>query len=232
MPKKKKINSKGIFDKYYSKNLTGGNSKDTIEIFCNTSYNYFANLGKKFKLKERHIASVVGFKDEFFVELLINQIIKENELENKFYCKKVTANQRSGISSRSINLNDKEVTLNIGGDCVIFKKDGDKPIMIIECKEYIDMIRMKELIGESSIVKDTISNSAHLLGGITFCVFTEVLELTEGWAYLLKNSDLKHEIDEIFIIRDGKRKDKGNKPVKENLEKFKNYIQNFLLEIK
>ena len=175
---------------------------------------------------------MVGFKDEFFVELLINQIIKENELENKFYCKKVTANQRSGISSRSINLNDKEVTLNIGGDCVIFKKDGDKPIMIIECKEYIDMIRMKELIGESSIVKDTISNSAHLLGGITFCVFTEVLELTEGWAYLLKNSDLKHEIDEIFIIRDGKRKDKGNKPVKENLEKFKNYIQNFLLEIK
>src|SRR3989338_9761215 len=113
MPKKKKINSKGIFDKYYSKNLTGGNSKDTIEIFCNTSYNYFANLGKKFKLKERQIASVVGFKDEFFVELLINQIIKENELENKFYCKKVTANQRSGISSRSINLNDKEVTLNI-----------------------------------------------------------------------------------------------------------------------
>jgi hypothetical protein len=232
MPKKKKINSKGIFDKYYSKNLTGGNSKETIEIFCNTNYNYFASLGKKYKLKERQIASVVGFKDEFFVELLINQIIKENELENKFYCKKVTANQRSGISSRSINLNDKEVTLNIGGDCVIFRKDGDKPIMIIECKEYIDMIRMKELIGESSIVKDTISNSAHLLGGITFCVFAEVLELTEGWAYLLKNSDLKHEIDEIFIIRNGKRKDKGNKPVKENLEKFKNYIQNFLLEIK
>ena len=94
------------------------------------------------------------------------------------------------------------------------------------------MIRMKELIGESSIIKDTISNSAHLLSGIKFCVFAEVLELTEGWAYLLKNSDLKHEIDEIFIIRDGKRKDKGNKPVKENLEKFRNYIEKFLFGTK
>src|SRR3989344_1348720 len=204
MKKKIKINSKGIFDKYYSKNLTGSNSKETIDIFCNTNYNYFASLGKKYKLKERQIASVVGFKDEFFVELLINQIIKENKIENKFYCKKVTSNQ----------------------------KDGDKPVMIIECKEYIDMIRMKELIGESSIIKDTISNSAHLLSGIKFCVFAEVLELTTGWAYLLKHSDLKHGIDEIFIIRDGKRKDKGNKPLKANLEEFKNYIEEFLLEIK
>lgn len=94
------------------------------------------------------------------------------------------------------------------------------------------MIRMKELIGESSIVKDTISNSVHLLGGIKFCVFAEVLELTDGWAYLLKNSDLKHEIDEIFVIRDGKRKNKGNKPVKANLERFKKYIETFLLETK
>ena len=104
--------------------------------------------------------------------------------------------------------------------------------MVIECKEYIDMIRMKELIGESRIIKDEISNSTYLLDDIKFCVFAEVLELTDGWAYLLENSDLKYKIDKIFIIRDGKRKDKGNKPVKENLEKFKNYIQNFLLEIK
>jgi hypothetical protein len=104
--------------------------------------------------------------------------------------------------------------------------------MIIECKEYIDMIRMKELIGESSLVKDTISNSAHLLGGIKFCVFAEVLELTDGWAYLLKNSNLKRGIDEIFIIREGKRRDKENEPVKENLEKFKNYIEKFLLGVK
>jgi len=232
MKKKVKINAKDVFDKYISKNLTGLNSKDTIDIFCGTDNNYFTNLAKKYKLGERQIASIVGIKDEFLVELLINQILKENKLENKFYCKKVTANQKSGISSRTIKLNDKEVILTIGGDCVIFKKDGDKPIMIIECKEYIDMIRMKELIGESSIVKDTISNSAHLLGGIKFCVFAEVLELTEGWAYLLKNSDLKHEIDEIFVIRDGKRKNKGNKPVKENLERFKKYIETFLLETK
>jgi hypothetical protein len=229
---KKKINSKITFNKYYAKNLTGANSKETIKIFCNTNNIFFANLSKKYKLEERQIASVVGFKDEFFVELLIHQIIKENKLESKFYCKKVTANQKSGISSRSITLNNTEVTLTIGGDCVIFEKEGDKPIMIIECKEYIDMIRMKELIGESSLVKDTISNSAHLLGGIKFCVFAEVLELTDGWAYLLKNSNLKRGIDEIFIIREGKRRDKENEPVKENLEKFKNYIEKFLLGVK
>lgn len=232
MKKKIKINAKDIFDKHFSKTITGANSEETINIFCNTDNNYFANLAKKHKLGERQIASVVGFKYEFFVELLINQIIKENKLDSKFYCKKVTANQKSGILSRTIKLNNKEVALTIGGDCVIFKKDGDKPIMIIECKEYIDMIRMKELIGELSIIKDTISNSAHLLSGIKFCVFAEVLELTEGWAYLLKNSDLKHEIDEIFIIRDGKRKDKGNKPVKENLEKFRSYIEGFLFGTK
>jgi len=229
---KKKINAKDVFDKYVSKALTGANSEETIDIFCNTDNNYFANLAKKHKLEERQIASVVGFKDEFFVGLLINQIIKENKLENRFYCKKVTANQTSGLLSRSIKLNNVEKILTIGGDCVIFKKDGDKPIMVIECKEYIDMIRMKELIGESRIIKDEISNSTYLLDDIKFCVFAEVLELTDGWAYLLGNSDLKHKIDKIFIIRDGKRKDKGNKPVKENLEKFKDYIQDFLLEIK
>lgn len=232
MKKKVKINAKDIFDKKFSKNLTGKSSKETIDIFCNTDNNYFANLAKKHRLGERQIASVVGFKDEFFVELLINQIIKENKLENSFYCKKVTANQTSGLLSRSIKLNNAEKILTIGGDCVIFKKDGDKPVMVIECKEYIDMIRMKELIGESRIIKDEISNSTYLLDDIKFCVFAEVLELTDGWAYLLENSDLKHKIDRIFIIRDGKRKDKANKPVKENLEKFKNYIQNFLLEIK
>ncbi|OHA40377.1 MAG: hypothetical protein A3G59_02575 [Candidatus Taylorbacteria bacterium RIFCSPLOWO2_12_FULL_47_20] len=144
--KKLKIKAKDVFDKFFSKALTGANSDETINIFCNTDNNYFASLAKKHKLGERQIASVVGFKDEFFVELLINQIIKENKLESKFYCKKVTANQKSGILSRTIKLNNKEVVLTIGGDCVIFKKAGDKPIMIIECKEYIDMIRMKELI--------------------------------------------------------------------------------------
>ena len=188
MKKKVKINAKDIFDKKFSKNLTGKNSKETIDIFCNTDNNYFADLAKKHKLEERQIASVVGFKDEFFVELLINQILRENKLENRFYCKKVTANQTSGLLSRSIKLNNTEKILTIGGDCVIFKKDTDKPIMIIECKEYIDMIRMKELIGESRIIKDNISNSTYLLDDIKFCVFAEVLELTDGWAYLLEKS--------------------------------------------
>lgn len=230
--KKLKINAKHIFDEFFAKNLSGINSKETIKIFCNTDNNYFANLAKKHRLGERQIASVVGFKDEFFVEMLIGQIIEENNLEDKFYCKKVTANETSGLLSRSIELNNGKKILTIGGDCVIFKKESNKPIMIIECKEYIDMIRMKELIGESRIIKDEIPNSNYLLEDIKFCVFAEVLELTDGWAYLLENSDLKYKIDQIFIIRNGKRKDKGNKPVKENLENFKEYIKSFLLGIK
>lgn len=232
MKNKIKYNAKDIFDKYFTKALTGKNSEETIDIFCKTDNDYFAGLAKKYKLQERQIASVVGFKDEFFVELLINQIISENKLEKLFYCKKVTANQKSGLFSRKINLGNEEKILTIGGDCVIFRLGNDQPLMIIECKEYIDMIRMKELIGESRIIKDRISNSTLLLNDIKFCVFAEVLELTEGWAYLLNNSDLKHKIDQIFIIRDGKRKDTTNKPVRVNLEKFKLYLKDFLLNIK
>ena len=90
------------------------------------------------------------------------------------------------------------------------------------------MIRMKELIGESRVIKDEISKSINLLDDIKFCVFAEVLELTEGWACLLGNSDLKHKIDAIFVIRDGKRKDRENMPVATNILAFKDYVQNFL----
>lgn len=235
MPKnrtKSKVNAKDVFDRYADRKLAGKNSKETIDIFCNLNYNNFYNLAQKYKLEERQVSSLIGFKDEFFVETLIGQIIKENNLEDKFYCKKITANEKSGLSARVIKLNNEDKILTIGGDCVIFRKSDNKPLMIIECKEYIDMIRMKELIGESRIIKDDISKSANLLEDIKFCVFSEVLELTNGWAYLLKNSNLKHKVDEIFIIRDGKRKDKENKPVKKNLTKFKKYIEDFLTNLK
>ncbi|MDD5626174.1 MAG: hypothetical protein PHG83_03345 [Patescibacteria group bacterium] len=235
MSKKKaktKVNAKNIFDKRIAKSLVGKNSEETIEIFCNLNQKYFYHLAQKYKLKERQISSLVGFKDEFFVKILIDQIIKENSFGEKFYCTKVTANEKSGLSARVIKFNGKDKTLTVGGDCVIFRKSDNKPLMIIECKEYIDMIRMKEVIGESRVIKDSILKSINLLGDIKFCIFSEVLELTDGWANFLKNSDLKHQIDEIFIIRNGKRKDKENKPVKENLIKFKKYIEYFLINFK
>lgn len=235
MPKKKtkiKISAKDIFDKRIAKSLVGRNSEETIDIFCNLNQKYFYQLAQKHELKERQISSLVGFKDEFFVETLISQIIEENGLEAKIYCKKVTANEKSGLSARAVKFNGKDKILTIGGDCVILRKSDNKPLMIIECKEYIDMIRMKEVIGESRVIKDNISKSVNLLNDIKFCVFSEVLELTDGWADFLRNSDLKHKIDEIFIIRDGKRKDKDNKPVKANLVKFKTYIVNFLNNLK
>ncbi|MCX6720155.1 MAG: hypothetical protein NTV36_03565 [Candidatus Staskawiczbacteria bacterium] len=232
--KKNKINisAKYIFDKRVSKSLVGKNSEETIDIFCKLNQRYFYSAAQKYKLKERQISSLVGFKDEFFVETLISQLIEENGLGDKVYCKKVTANEKSGLSARAIKLDGKDKILTVGGDCVILRKSDNKPLMIIECKEYIDMIRMKEVIGESRLIKDNISKSVNLLDNIKFCVFAEVLELTDGWANLLKNSDLKHKIDEIFIIRDGKRKDKENKPVKENLLKFKDYIKDFLINLK
>ncbi len=235
MPKNKtkvKVNAKDIFDKHVAKKLVGKNSKETVEIFCNLNYNDFYNWAQKYKLEERQISSLLGFKDEFFVEILISQIIAESQFEDKFYCKKVTANEMSGLSARAIKLKGEDKVLTIGGDCVIFRKSDNKPLVIVECKEYIDMIRMKELIGESRVIKDEIVKSINLLDDIKFCVFAEVLELTEGWAYLLNNSDLKHKIDAIFIIRDGKRKDKVNMPVAANIVSFKEYIQHFLTSFK
>lgn len=230
--RKKKPTAKEVFDKRVSRNLTGKNSNETIDIFSNLSFSYFYQLSKKYKLKERQISSFIGLKDEFFVKKLIEQIIDEFGLEKKIYCRKVTANENAGLKSRKISFEKKDKILTVGGDCVIFRSSDDKPVMIIECKEYIDMIRMKELIGESRIIKDEISGSKRLLGEIKFCVFSEVLELTDAWANLLKNSDLKYKIDEIFIIRDGKRKDKDNKPIKNNLLNFKSYISKFLRSIK
>ncbi|MBI2050499.1 MAG: hypothetical protein HYT31_01695 [Parcubacteria group bacterium] len=228
MPKQKKKSAHDVFDKYIAPKIVGDTSQQTIEIFCELDYNNFYDLAKKYRLEERQVSSLIGFKDEFLVLVLITQIIEEDNLEDSFYCKKVTANEKSGLSARTIKIDDKDVILTIGGDCVIFRKSDNKPLMIIECKEYIDMIRMKELIGESRVIKDEISNSVNLLDDVTFCVFSEVLELTEGWAQLFHHSDLKHNIDEIFVIRDGKRKDKRQKPVKENLERFKEYIRDFL----
>ena len=235
MPKirtKVKVNAKDIFDRHVAKKIVGKNSKETMEIFCNLNYNDFYNWAQKYNLEERQISSLVGFKDEFFVEILIKQIIDELKLSDKFYCKKVTANDKSGLSAKAIKLNGEDKILTIGGDCVIFRKSDNKPLMIIECKEYIDMIRMKELIGESRVIKDDVTKSINLLDDIKFCVFAEVLELTEGWAHLLNNSDLKHKIDAIFIIRDGKRKDKEYMPVATNIMSLNDYIQNFLTSFK
>lgn len=229
---KKRVSANEIFNKYLAKSLTGRNSGETIVIFSRLNYNSFYDLAKKYRLKERQISSLIGLKDEFFVATLVNQIIQELKLANKFSCAKVTANEKSGLKSRVVKCDRGDKVLMVGGDCVIFGSADNKPLMIIECKEYVDMIRLKELIGESRIIKDTVSNSVNLLGDVKFCVFAEVLELTHGWSYLLGNSDLKHKIDEIFVIRDGKRKDKANMPVKENLVKFKRYIENFLARFK
>jgi len=226
--KQRKVDAKSVFEKYLAPKIIGKNSDETIAIFCALDYNYFYDVATKYALKERQISSLVGFKDEFFVLTLIHQIIKELKLEAVFYTKKVTANRSSGLLARKVLHNGKEVLLTLGGDCVIFKKQDDRPVMILECKEYIDMIRLKEVIGESRLIKDEISGTTNLLAGVLFCIFAEVLELTEEWSVLLKRSDLRHRIDEIFIVRDGKRKDKNNKPVKATLVEFKNFIIHFL----
>ncbi len=226
--KKNKIGAKSVFEKYLAPKIIGEDSDETIAIFCALDYNYFYNIATKYALRERQISSLVGFKDEFFVLTLICQIIKELTLEDTYYAKKITANLNSGLLARKVCHDGKEALLTLGGDCVIFKKQNNRPVMIIECKEYIDMIRLKEVIGESRLIKDEITKSTNLLEGVLFCIFAEVLELTEGWEILLKNSDLRHKIDEIFIIRAGKRKDKNNRPVKATLIEFKNFIIHFL----
>lgn len=221
-------NAKDIFNKKIAPLMKGKNSDEIINIFSKTSKSYFYNLPPMKRLTERQKASAIGFKDEYFVEAIINYVISENNLEQKFYCKKVTANEYAGIKSRSINIAGKKINLTIGGDCVIFNKKIDEPILAIECKEYIDMIRMKELIGESRVIKDIISNSTLNFPNIKFWVFAEVLELTEGWAYLFNNSDLKYRVDKVFIARDGKRKDVNNSPKKSELIRFRDELKSFL----
>ncbi|HEY4519112.1 MAG: hypothetical protein A3H57_01445 [Candidatus Taylorbacteria bacterium RIFCSPLOWO2_02_FULL_43_11] len=226
--KQKKIDAKSVFDKYVMPKIIGKNSDETIAIFCTLDYNYFYNVATKYKLKERQISSLVGFKDEFFILTLVSQIIKELKLEDIFSFKKVTANRNSGLSARKIFHNGKEFILKLGGDFVIFRKQNNKPVMIIECKEYIDMIRLKEVIGESRLIKDKITRSTNLLEGVQFCIVANVLELTEEWGAWLNSSDLKHRIDKIFILREGKRKDKTNKPVKATLLELKDFVIRFL----
>jgi len=222
-------NAKDIFNKKIAPLMKGKNSDETINIFSKTSNSYFYNLPSMRRLAERQKASTVGFKDEYFVETIINYVISENNLESNFYCKKITANEHAGIKSRSINIAGKKIDLMIGGDCVIFDNRTDEPILIIECKEYIDMIRMKELIGESRVIKDTVSNSTLNFPNIKFWIFAEVLELTGSWAYLFNNSDLKYRIDKIFIARDGKRKDVNNNPKKAELMRFRDELRAFLV---
>ena len=87
---------------------------------------------------------------------------------------------------------------------------------------------MKELIGESRIIKDIVSNSNLNFPNIKFWIFAEVLELTDSWAYLFNNSDLKYRVDKVFIARDGKRKDVNSNPKKSELIRFRDELKSFL----
>ena len=186
-----------------------------------------AEIEKKWKIEKEAISNVRQLKKD------LEALRQEADMaERSADFSKVAEIRYGKIPILQEKLKGEDKILTIGGDCVIFRKSDNKPLMIIECKEYIDMIRMKELIGESRVIKDEISKSINLLDDIKFCVFAEVLELTEGWAHLLNNSDLKHKIDAIFVIRDGKRKDKENMPVPANILSFKDYIQNFLESFK
>ena len=70
----------------------------------------------------------MGFKDEFFVEILINQIIGESKLLiNSFIVKKLQQIKQVELSARAIKLKGEDKILTIGGDCVIFRK-SDKTI--------------------------------------------------------------------------------------------------------
>ncbi|HLD70869.1 MAG TPA: hypothetical protein VI937_03225, partial [Negativicutes bacterium] len=111
---KKKVSANDIFKKYISKGLFGKNSEETIKIFCNLNQKYFYDIAKKYKLKERQISALVGFKDEFFVRTLISQIIEEKGFTDNLYCQKVTANEKAGLSARAVKFNGQDKVLTIG----------------------------------------------------------------------------------------------------------------------
>jgi len=221
-------NSRKIFDREIAPLIDGKTSDELIDVFSRTSKDFFDELLTKNNVKERQFAAMVGFKDEFFVRRLAECLISENRLTDNFYCKKVTSSRTAGIKGRITSfISRKELTF--GGDCVIFNKTTKAPVLIIECKEYIDMTRLKELIGESRILKARIRHSRRVYPNLKFWVFAEVLELTADWQELLEKSNLKYKIDKIFIARNGKRTDTDATPDKTKLLYFKQELEALIM---
>ncbi len=83
--------------KKWLKSLIGKTSNETIDIFSTLDFNAFYGFAKKHKLRERQVSSLIGIKDEFFVEVLITQIIKEVDLESNAGAIFATASSVKGI---------------------------------------------------------------------------------------------------------------------------------------
>ena len=49
------------------KNLTGKNSKETIDIFCNTDNNYFADLAKNINWKKDRLLQLLDLRTSFLL---------------------------------------------------------------------------------------------------------------------------------------------------------------------
>jgi|688.fasta_scaffold469340_2 hypothetical protein len=193
-------------------------SHEMIEVFSTLSRQDYAEMFAKFSLTERQIANWYGRKDELFLEHLIGRIIAELQVSN-WSVDKITSSRDPRMGLRIVGAKK----MYFGGDSVLFQ--GDRPMCIVQCKEYLDTIRVKELIGESLMLKALTDGALHTGPVPLFVVFANVWELTKEWQSAVQNCGLKGYVDEFFVVRPGKRKDKGSLPSKDELQRFKRYIE-------
>lgn len=191
------------------------------------------------KLTERQIAWLIGYKDEFFVQGLAQAIIEEKGLTAEWSAEKVTKSDDPRMAIRKIveptiakeiESRREPAVMYTGGDLVLFHRKT--PRLIVECKEYIDTIRLKELIGEAYLWKaDPIDGGVERIAPqIPIVVFANVWELRETWRVMVLKYNFRGHIDDFFIIKPGKkRKDKDARPDPAEITRFEKYLRSVIL---
>jgi hypothetical protein len=204
---------------------------NTIEklMFNYESFSYEEYLSRlqqhTSSLTERQLAFIIGYTPEFFIQRAAMLIIDDHDVGDIWTVDKITASEDSRMKVRSL---PSGLSMYMGGDLVLFK--NKLPTVIIECKEYIDTIRLKELIGEAYLWSvDPPSPSIRNAPGVRFIVFAHVWELTDAWRTFILDHGLKGHIEEFFVVRPGKRKDKSLRPQHKELERFIAFLRRVLV---
>jgi hypothetical protein len=100
----------------------------------------------------------------------------------------------------------------------------------VQCKEYLDTIRIKELVGESVMLKQPLTALPHTTPPPLFVVFANVWELTEEWRTAVEHFGLRGHVDDFFVVRPGKRRNTDAKPLIDELNRFRSLLETLISE--
>lgn len=201
----------------------GKSTNEMIDVFASKSRQDYHLIFSSFALTERQVANWYGKKDELFLQELIRRIIRDLKRPS-WSVDKITSARDERMGLRQVG----KSKMYFGGDSVLFK--DSQPKCIIQCKEYLDTIRVKELVGESLMLKALTDGAIHTGPIPLFVVFANVWELTPEWQESVQKLGLRGYIDEFFVVRPGKRKDVNARPMKAELLRFKGFIEGVIRE--